>query len=131
MAELTDQDRAELREMSEQKWVDTCKTRDWEACMALCTEGLVYMPPDHTVLHGKAETQAWLSQFPELKNFTQELVDITGDTRLAVVRGTAKVTILVDGQELQGFGKFMGTATKQSGDWLSSAVCFNWDAPLS
>ena len=96
MAELTDQDRAELREMIEQKWVATCKTRDWEACMALCTEDLVYMPPDHTVLHGKAETQAWLSQFPEMKNFTQELVDITGDTSLAVVRGTAKVTILVE-----------------------------------
>ena len=131
MAELTDQDRAELREMIEQKWVATCKTRDWEACMALCTEGLVYMPPDHTVLHGKAETQAWLSQFPEMKNFTQELVDITGDTSLAVVRGPAKVTILVDGQELLGFGKFMASATKQSGDWLFSAVCFNWDAPFS
>jgi len=48
-----------------------------------------------------------------------------------VVRGTAKVTILVDGQELLGFGKFMAPATKQSGDWLFSAVCFNWDAPFS
>ena len=53
MAALTDQDRGEIRELVEQKWVAAGLSRDWGATMALCTEDFVYMPPDHPVLHGK------------------------------------------------------------------------------
>lgn len=80
MAELTDQDRNEMRELIEEKWVAGGLARDWDASMALCTEDFVYMPQDNPVLHGKAEAQGWLDGFPDLKTFSQEVVDISGDT---------------------------------------------------
>ena len=131
MATLTDQHRDELREMVEQKWGAAGLARDWGASMALCSEDFIYMPPDHPVLHGKTEAQAYLDEFPEIKNFTQEVVDIVGDTELAVLQCTFALTVVVDGQELSGVGKALASVSRQSGEWLFSAVCFNWDEPLS
>tara|TARA_B100001167_G_scaffold129256_1_gene80959 strand:- start:120 stop:524 length:405 start_codon:yes stop_codon:yes gene_type:complete len=130
MAELTDQDRDEMRELIEQKWVAGGLARDWEASMALCTEDFVYMPQDNPVLHGKAEAQGWLDGFPDLKTFSQEVVDISGDRELAVLRCTFKVGFEADGQEVSGVGKGLAAMSRQSGEWLMSAVCFNWDTPL-
>ena len=130
MAELTDQDRDEIREVVEQKWVAAGLARDWGASMALCTEDFVYMPQDNPVLHGKAEAQAWLDGFPDLKTFSQEVVDISGDTELAVGRCAFEVSFEADGQEVSGVGKGLAAMSRQSGEWLMSAVCFNWDAPL-
>ena len=135
MAELTDQDRDEIREVVEQKWVAAGLARDWGASMALCTEDFVYMPQDNPVLHGKAEAQGWLDGFPDLKTFSQEVVDISGDADLgvplnAVARVTFEVSFEADGQEVSGVGKGLAAMSRQSGEWLMSAVCFNWDAPL-
>ncbi len=130
MAELTDQDRDEMRELIEQKWVAAGLARDWGASMALCTEDFVYMPQDNPVLHGKAEAQAWLDGFPDLKTFSQELVDISGDTELVVARCTFEVGFEADGQEVSAVGKGLAAMSRQSGEWLMSAVCFNWDVPL-
>lgn len=130
MAELTDQDRNEMRELIEEKWVAGGLARDWDASMALCTEDFVYMPQDNPVLHGKAEAQGWLDGFPDLKTFSQEVVDISGDTESAVVRVTFRVSFEADGQEISGVGKGLAAMSRQSGEWLMSAVCFNWDTPL-
>ena len=130
MAELTDQDRNEMRELIEDKWVAGGLARDWDASMALCTEDFVYMPQDNPVLHGKAEAQGWLDGFPDLKTFSQEVVDISGDTESAVVRVTFRVSFEADGQEISGVGKGLAAMSRQSGEWLMSAVCFNWDTPL-
>ena len=130
MAELTDQDRNEMRELIEEKWVAGGLARDWDASMALCTEDFVYMPQDNPVLHGKAEAQGWLDGFPDLKTFSQEVVDISGDRELAVVRCTFKVGFEADGQEISGGGKGLAAMSRQSGEGLMSAVCFNWDTPL-
>ena len=51
MAELTDQDRDQIREVVEQKWVAAGLARDWGASMALCTEDFVYMPQDLSLIH--------------------------------------------------------------------------------
>ena len=80
MAGLHDHDRNEIRELIEEKWVAAGLARDWGASMALCTEDFVYMPQDNPVLHGKAEAQAWLDGFPDLKTFSQEVVYISVDT---------------------------------------------------
>ena len=130
MAELTDQDRNEMRELIEEKWVAGGLARDWDASMALCTEDFVYMPQDNPVLHGKAEAQGWLDGFPDLKTFSQEVVDISGDRELAVVSCTFKVGFEAEGQEISGVGKGLAAMSRQSGEWLMSAVCFNWDTPL-
>ena len=130
MAALTDQDRGEIRELVEQKWVAAGLSRDWGATMALCTEEFVYMPPDHPVLHGKEEAKAWLDGFPDIKTFSQEVVDVVGDTELAVGRFSVEFSVEVDGQEVAGVAKGIASMSKQSGEWLFTAVCFNWDAPL-
>ena len=130
MAELTDQDRNEMRELIEEKWVAGGLARDWDASMALFTEDFVYMPQYNPGLHGKAEAQRWLDGFPDLKTFSQEVVDISGDRELAVVRCTFKVGFEADGQEISGVGKGLAAMSRQSGEWLMSAVCFNWDTPL-
>ena len=130
MAELTDQDRNEMRELIEDKWVAGGLAREWDASMALCTEDFVYMPQDNPVLHGKAEAQGWLDGFPDLKAFSQEVVDISGDRELAVVRCTFKVGFEAEGQEISGVGMGLAAMSRQSGEWLMSAVCFNWDTPL-
>ena len=130
MAELTDQDRNEMRELIEEKWVAGGLARDWDASMAVCTEDFVYMTQDNPVLHGKAEAQGWLDGFPDLKTFSQEVVDNSGDRELAVVRCTFKVGFEAEGQEISGVGKGLAAMSRQSGEWLMSAVCFNWDTPL-
>ena len=130
MAGLTDQDRDEIRAVIEEKWVAGGLARDWEASMALCTEDFVYMPQDNPVLHGKIEAQAWLDGFPDIQRFSQEVMDVSGDSELAVARATFEVGFEVDGEEVSGVGKGLCVMSKQSGEWLMSAVCFNWDAPL-
>jgi len=131
MAELTDSDRARLRELTEKDWVNAGLERDFAASMALCTDDFVYMPQDHPVLHGKDEAMAFLNGFPDIVKFTQAVEDVIGDSSLAAVRGSFTGTINADGQQLSGTGKFLCTATKASGQWLISAACFNWDAPLA
>jgi ketosteroid isomerase-like protein len=131
MTALTDQHLDEIRELCEEKWVSPALTRDWGANMALCTEDFVYMPPDHPVLHGTTEARAYLDAFPELTSFSQQLVDVVGDTELAAIQCTFAGTFIVDEQELSGVGKCLVTASRQSGEWLLSAACFNWDTPPS
>ena len=64
MAALTDADRDRLREICEVDWVSATLARDWDANLALVSEDLVYMPPDHPVLRGKQE---WVET--ELNNY--------------------------------------------------------------
>ena len=131
MADLTDSDRARLREMTEKDWVNASLSRDFAAWMALCTDDFVYMPQDHPVLHGKDEAIAFLNGFPDVVKFTQSMEDVSGDSALAACRGSFAITVNAEGQHLSGTGKFLCTATKASGQWLISAACFNWDAPLA
>ena len=129
MAGLTDGDRAELREMCEEKWVACGLAQDWGAAMALCTDDLVYMPQDHPALMGREAAQGYLEGFPEMTAFTQQLIELFGDTELAVMRATFGGSFMVDGQRVTGVGKALATATKRSGSWRFSRVCFNWDEP--
>ena len=57
-------------------------------------------------------------------------MDVVGDTELAVGRFSVEFSVEVDGQEVAGVAKGIASMSKQSGEWLFTAVCFNWDAPL-
>jgi ketosteroid isomerase-like protein len=131
MAALTEQDRERLREMTEEEWVSANLARDWDAALALCTEDLVYMPPDHPVLQGRQEWVEWAEAFPEVTTMSQWIDDVSGDTLVAVVRAGFKGTLEADGQELSFEGKVLCSATKESDRWLYSAICFNLDGPPS
>ncbi len=131
MAALTDEDRQRLREMCEKDWVEAALGRDWNASMALCTDDFVYMPQDHPVLHGKDAAKDFLDGFPTIVSFTQRLDAVTGDSDLALLRVSFDLTIEDEGKQVSGTGKGLAAATRSSGEWLFSAVCFNWDAPLA
>jgi ketosteroid isomerase-like protein len=126
---LTEQDREELREMTEVGWVEACRARDWDAAVALLTEDVDYMAADLPLLKGREAVREFLAEFPELVDFHQNLVEAQGDTSLAVLRATFGGTFRVEEQEVTGVGKVLSTATKQDGSWHFAAVCWNWDAP--
>lgn len=129
MAALSDGDRSRLREMIEKDWVEATLSGDWDTSLALCTDDFAYLPQDHPILNGKTEAKAFLSGFPAIVKLSQLVVSATGTADLAALRGSFDATILQEGQEVSGTGKFLCTAVKNGGEWLISASCFNWDAP--
>jgi len=129
MPELTQQDQNGLRTMTENDWVTACSAGDWDAAVALCTEDVDYLPADSPWLRGRSEVSDFLNEFPELVEFSQSVVKVSGDSTLAVLHATFALKFVVEGQELAGTGKVLATATKRSDAWLFSSVCFNWDAP--
>ena len=129
MAALTDADRDRLREICEVDWVSATLARDWDANMALVSEDLVYMPPDHPVLRGKQEWVEWIQSFPNLTSMAQQVNGVFGDTVVAGVRGSVQGTFEGDGQEISFVGKFLGTAAKEGDRWLFNSLCFNFDGP--
>ncbi|HUE89792.1 MAG TPA: nuclear transport factor 2 family protein [Vicinamibacterales bacterium] len=129
MSSLTKQDRDQIRTMVEKTWVNACLRSDWNAAIAQCTEDVSYMPADTPMVRGRNELKGFLNDFPQLLEFSQTLLDASGDSSLAAVQATFAGSFTVDGQKLAGSGKVLATATKEDGHWLFSAVCFNWDAP--
>ena len=129
MSMLTEQDRDEIREMTEVSWANACMASDWDAAAALLTEDVDYMPADLPLLKGRQAVKEFLMDFPELREFHQAVEEVQGDAFLAVMRGTFGGTFLVEDQEVTAVGKLLCTAKKEDGHWRFAAVCWNWDAP--
>ena len=129
MSMLTEQDLAEIREMTEVTWANACLASDWDTAASLLTEDVDYMPSDLPLLKGRRAVKEFLMDFPELREFHQAVEEVQGDTSLAVMRGTFGGTFMVEGQELTAVGKLLCTAKKEDDRWRFAAVCWNWDAP--
>lgn len=129
MSMLTEQDLAEIREMTEVTWANACMASDWDTAAALLTEDVDYMPSDLPLLKGRQAVKEFLMDFPELREFHQAVEEVQGDTSLAVMRGTFGGTFMVEGQEVSAVGKLLCTAKKEDDRWQFAAVCWNWDAP--
>jgi ketosteroid isomerase-like protein len=130
MPTLTAEDTERLRQMYEKEWVAGAVQRDWDALLGLCADDFVYLPHEHPLLHGKAAVRVFLDGFPRITSFEQTLDAVSGTPELAVTRGHFTLTMEVEGQAISGTGKFLGSASKRGGQWLTTAACFNWDAPL-
>ena len=131
MAEFTEGDRDTLRQMTERDWVDAALAREWDTSLAMCSDDLVYMPPDNPPLRGKAEARGFFDAFPPILQFTQSVEAISGDAELAVLQCRFALSIEGEDGQVSGEGKVLATASKNSGEWLFTTVCFNWNAPLS
>lgn len=129
MSVLTEQDLAEIREMTEVTWANACMASDWDTAASLLTEDVDYMPSDLPLLKGRQAVKEFLMDFPELREFHQAVEEVQGDTSLAVMRGTFGGTFMVEGQEVSAVGKLLCTAKKEDDRWRFAAVCWNWDAP--
>jgi ketosteroid isomerase-like protein len=125
-------DRDAIRKLIEIEWSAAIVARDWERLLGLCTEDIVYCPPDHAVLFGRTAFRKWLNDLPPIKKFSQTLVEIEGRGPLAVARATFSITFEISGQTITATGNALGWLRQHGlGRWLTKSVCFNYDHPVS
>ena len=127
MAELTQEDRDTLNHHVSGLWVDAAMNADWEKSLAICSDDISYLPPDSPPLHGKDPMREFMVAFPAIHSVSQSIVKMWGDTSL--VAAEFEISVSMDGEDgpvsLQGKG--IGTASKDSGEWLWTSSCFNWN----
>jgi ketosteroid isomerase-like protein len=129
---LTVEDREAIRQFTEQEWTAATLARDWDRCLALCADDIMYMPADQPILRGHAALRDWLDKFPPIVEFTQPLEEVEGQNNLAIALATFSVAVDMAGQRVENSGKALCWLQKDSsGRWLAKAVCWNWDRSLT
>ena len=131
MSALTNSDEQDIRRLLEEVWPDCCLRGDWDGALSVLSEDFVYMTPDLPALRGKAEMRGFVEGFPPISHMTQSMKALTGSTELAVVQCTWDLALDVEGTQMAGTGKSLITATKMDGEWVFTASCYNFDAPLA
>lgn len=129
---LTDEDIAAIRASTE-SFVQAWESRDFDTLMALYTEDAILMPPNASLVQGRAARQAFIENFPPVKEISLTIEEIDGRGDLAYVRGTYSMTIEMQGapEPIQDIGKYIEIRVKQpDGSWLISRDIFNSDLPL-
>lgn len=104
---------------------------DADATGALFTEDAAVLPQDMPMVSGRDEIAALFTQFPPLAGFEATIHEgiLMGDT--AVTRGTATLTVTVEGEDVVSHAKYMEVREKQEdGSWLIKWDIFNYDAPV-
>ncbi len=89
--QLSDEDIAAIR-AGNQAWVQALLAGDWAAAAAVHTEDAVRMPPNTTVVRGRAAIEARLAERPAVTASTVTLVEIDGRDGLAYDRHTYSIT---------------------------------------
>ncbi len=113
------------------RFVELALARDFTTLVdELATENVVFLPPDHPVCNGRAETLAYLNGYPEMKSFEAPLVEIHGRGDTAVGRGTFDITAIVEGQPTRLVGKWVNAYRKTTSGWRVTHDIWNSDAPI-
>ncbi len=104
----------------------------WDTWTGLLTDDVAFLPPNGTIVSGKAAVRAFGEAFPKLTAFTAEAVDIAGSGDVAYTRGTYALTANPAGAPpMQDKGKWLGIYRKQTdGSWKLSYDVWNSDLPL-
>ena len=126
--DLSPKDRDAI-ERSSKKWVETYNQNDWEGLAALFAPDAIMMPPNGSVVRGRADIAKWEQENETGFRIAFKLEAIEGSGELAYVRGRSCVFI-PDGSGGYGVdvGKFLEVRKQQSnGDWLIEADIFNSD----
>ncbi len=106
-------------------WIQACLDRDWDALLAMCTEDIVFSPPEEPKVSGDA-ARLWLENYPVIKALTFDFdrIEVSGD--LAAANGSGSMTLEVEGQEVSLEIEFTDVFRKdERGTWLYSSVIFN------
>lgn len=112
-------------------WTEACLTRDWDALLDLCTDDVMFLPPDEPVVAGK-QVRSWLESYPEIRRFETEFDHVEGQDQLAVARGHLTMTVLPAGtnEPLTIHGKFVDTFRRDArGSWKYASVIWNSSLP--
>ena len=129
---LTAEDLKQIRTVVEEQWVRAELDRAWNDTLALCTPDIVYMAPNQPAIHGQAAFRQWLEQFPPILQFQQPVEAIEGRGDFACCRASFSATLDIAGKPVAVTGKALGVLEKDAlGQWLTKAVCFNYDQELS
>ncbi len=112
-------------------WADACVARDWDALLGLCTDDVVFLPPDEPVVANE-HVRSWLENYPEIKSMDVEFEHVEGQEQIAVARGQFTMTLLPTGAPapVTYAGKFTDTFRKDmQGKWRYASVTWNSNLP--
>jgi ketosteroid isomerase-like protein len=111
-------------------WTRTCLERDWEALLAVCTDDVVFLPPDEPLVPTD-KVRAWLEAYPVMRRFEVEFDHIEGQDQLAAAYGRFSLTAEVQGRLVDVDGKFLDALRRDAhGRWQYAVVAWNANAPV-
>ncbi|WP_170416423.1 YybH family protein [Ruegeria atlantica] len=101
--------------------------RDFESWLKHWTHDAVIMPPEMDDIKGLAELRAWIREWPAIRRFEIESIEIEGAGDLAVVIcHFARVLEMPDGGETRRPARQMLKFRRQEGKvWQIAAALFN------
>ena len=129
---LSDEDVAAIKAATEE-YIQAVNSDDSAATAALYTENAVLMPPNESMIQGRAAIQTWEEAGPITTEFNLTVEEIDGRGDLAFVRGTYSITVVLEGapEPIQDTGKYVEIRRKQpDSSWLIAVDIFNSDLPL-
>ena len=130
-SDLTRADRDQIDEHLD-IWIQRCLDRDFERLLdELCTEDVTLLPPDHPACSGRAESLAYLNEYPPIEAFTASLTRLHGRGDTAVGQGTFDITVTIDGSSVNSVGKWLAAYRKTTDGWKISNDAWNNDAPTA
>jgi ketosteroid isomerase-like protein len=109
-------------------WIKACVTRNWDALLGLCTDDVVFQPPNEAVVQGN-RVRPWLEGFPTIKAMDWDIEHTEGNGDLAWLRGWVNMTLDVSGQQIRFNGKYTDVCRKQSGSWRIALVMWSSNDP--
>ncbi len=112
-------------------WSEACIARDWDALLSLCSEDVVFLPPEEPAVAGK-QVKSWLENYPEIRSFAVEFDHVEGQDHLAVAHGRFTMSVVPAGAPtpMTVAGKFSDTFRKDArGKWLYTCVIWNSSLP--
>jgi ketosteroid isomerase-like protein len=128
---LSEADKATIR-ANDEKYAQALVAKNWAALVAMYSTDASFMPPNESVVQGRAAIQSWLSAFPPVTAFSLTPQQVEGRDDLAYVRGTYMMTVTPPGvpAPVDDHGKYIVIERKQpDGSWLITDDIFNSDVP--
>jgi ketosteroid isomerase-like protein len=119
-----DTDKTTIRASLDSFTVYVVQHRDSTAA-AMYAENATFMPPNQSMVQGRANIRTWMKSVPPMSHFTASPIEINGRGDLAYVRGTYQVSWAAGGTER---GKFLEIRRREpDGRWLIAVDIFNTD----
>jgi len=121
---LTPNDEVAIEALVE-PWIDACVRRDWDKLLGMCTDDVVFLPPNEPAVPDSG-VRGWLDTFPAIKAMAWHIDHLEGTAHLACARGWVKMTLDVSGQQVVFDGKYTDLLRRQpDGTWRFALVMWN------
>lgn len=106
-------------------WTRACLARDWDALLGMCTDDVVFSPPNEPLVEGQA-VRPWLENFPPMTSMAWDIEHLESAGDLAWLRGPVRMTFDVAGQSVAFDGKFTDVCRQTpDGTWRFAVVMWS------